>query len=289
MGNVLYRGDNLGILRELVPDGSVGFAYLDPPFNSGQDWYMKPAAGCRDQVLAFTDTWTWTPDAAQEYKQLTAADTPLAAILEWFRSILGERGALAYLCHMALRLTELHRVLAPAGGIFLHCDPTMSHYLQILLDQVFGAPNLAARIAWKRTSAHSNAKSFARVHDTILAYRRTSAAPWCHPDGPMILAGHGDVWLDIPPVNSAARERLGYPTQKPLPLLTRLLTLATAAGGALPGPGIVVLDPNCGSGTTIEAADRLGYGWIGIDLSAAAIGLTAARLRARGAVFEVRG
>jgi DNA modification methylase len=281
MGNLLYCGDNLEVLRRCVPSGSVGVVYLDPPFNSGKDWYMKPPAGGRGQVLAFTDTWPWTPDAAQAYEQLTAAGGVQGAVLEWLRGILGERAGLAYLCHMAPRLTELHRVLRPDGGIFLHCDTSMSHYLQILLDAMFGERNLAARIVWKRTSAHSNAKGFARVHDTILAYRRGGTAAWCHPDGSMNLNGHGDVWADIPPVNGSARERLGYPTQKPLPLLTRILTLA-AAGGPL-------LDPNCGSGTSIEAAHQLGLGWTGIDLTQAAINLAQGRLRAAGADFEVRG
>lgn len=283
MGNVLYCDDNLTILRGYVRSGTVGLVYLDPPFNSGKNWYMKPHGGGRGQVLAFTDTWQWSAEAAQQYKECTAPGSPQAEILEYFRDVLGEGGPLAYLAHMAARLAELHRVLAPAGGIFLHCDPVMSHYLKILLDQTFGAGNFAAEIIWKRTSSHNNVKrNLARVHDVILAYRRSDHAPWCGPDGQMILGEHGDVWLDLPPVNGSARERLGYPTQKPLPLLTRILTLAAAAGGPL-------LDPNCGCGTSIDAAQRLGLGWIGIDLSQAAINLTQARLRACGAAFEVRG
>jgi site-specific DNA-methyltransferase (adenine-specific) len=280
----LYRGDNLAVLRKHVPTGSVSVVYLDPPFNSGRDWHLGPScAAGKVGDLAFTDRWAWTADAALQYKELTAPDSPQGFALEWFASILGETGALAYLTHMAARFPELHRVLTPAGGLFLHVDDTMNHYLKILLDQVFGDQNFAGQIIWKRTSAHNNAKrGLPRVHDVILVYRRGDTAPWCDQDGLMNFGEHGDVWTDIPPVNRAGRERLGWPTQKPLPLLTRILTLAAS-------PGDVVLDPNCGAGTAIEAAQQQGLGWIGIDLSDAAIDLTQARLAGYGADYEVHG
>jgi site-specific DNA-methyltransferase (adenine-specific) len=233
-------------------------------------------------VLAFTDRWKWTEAAAQGYKELTAPGSPQGPALEWFRGVLGESGALAYLAHMAARFPELHRVLSPDGGLFLHVDQTMSHYLKILLDHVFGAGNFAGQIIWKRTSAHTTKRDWGRIHDTILACRRGDRAPWCGPDGRMLPGEHGDVWLDIPPLNMSARERLGYPTQKPVPLLTRIITLAGEPGG-------ILLDPNCGCGTSLEAAQRLGLGWIGIDLSPAAISLTRARLRVLGTDFEVHG
>jgi DNA modification methylase len=277
----LHCADNLEVLRG-VPSGTAGVVYVDPPFNSGLDWHMNPPAGSREPVLAFTDKWKWTQDAAQQYKELTAPGSPQGPALEWFRGILGEKGALAYLVHMAARFPELHRVLGPQGGLFLHVDETMSHYLKILLDHVFGRGNFAGQIIWKRSSAHTTKRGLGRMHDTILVFRRGDRAPWCGPDGLMRFGGHGDVWLDIPPINSQARERLGYPTQKPLPLLTRIITLAGK-------PGDVLLDPNCGCGTSLDAAQRLGLGWIGIDLSPAAIGLTQARLRALGADFEVHG
>jgi site-specific DNA-methyltransferase (adenine-specific) len=278
----LYCGDNLEVLRE-QPSRSVHLVYLDPPFNSGRDWYMKSPAGGREQILVFTDKWKWTLGAAQQYKDCTAAGGPLGAALEWFRGILGESGPLAYLAHMAARFSELHRVLGPAAGLFPHVDETMSHYLKILLDQVFGCENFAGQIIWKRTSSHNNVKQgLARVHDVILAYRRDDHATWCDRDGQMILGEHGDVWLDIPPLNGSTRERLGYPTQKPLPLLTRIITLAGGAGDML-------LDPYCGCGTSIDAAQMLGLGWIGIDASPDAINLTQSRLRACGADFELHG
>ena len=277
----LHCADNLEVLRGM-PSGTVGLVYLDPPFNSGRDWHMNPPAGSREPVLAFTDTWKWTQDAAQQYKELTMPGSPQGPALEWFRDILGEKGALAYLVHMAGRFPELHRVLGPQGGLFLHVDDTMSHYLKILLDHVFGRENFAAQIIWKRSSGHTTKRSLGRVHDTILVFRRSDRAPWCGPDGLMLLGGHGDVWLDIPPLNAQARERLGYPTQKPLPLLTRIITLAGK-------PGDILLDPNCGCGTSLDAAQRLGLGWIGIDLSSDAIALTQSRLRALGADFEVHG
>jgi site-specific DNA-methyltransferase (adenine-specific) len=274
----LHCADDLAVLRG-VPSGSVGMVYLDPPFNSGQDWHMKPPAGSRE--LAFTDKWKWTEDAALLYKELTSPGGPQGPALEWFRGILGESGDLAYLVHMAARFPELHRVLGPRGGLFLHIDAVMCSYLKILLDHVFARRNFAGQITWKRTSAHTK-RGWARVTDTILAFRRSDQAPWCGPDGLMRFGGHGDVWLDIPPVNSQARERLGYPTQKPLPLLTRIISLAGE-------PGSTLLDPNCGSGTSLDAAQRLGLGWIGIDLSPDAISLTQARLRALGADFDIHG
>lgn len=277
----LHCADNLEVLCG-VPSGTVGVVYLDPPFNSGRDWHMNPPAGSREPVLAFTDTWRWTEDAAQQYKELTVPGSPQGPALEWFRGILGENGALAYLAHMAARFPELHRVLGPQGGLFLHVDETMSHYLKILLDRVFGRGNFAGQIIWKRSSSHQTKRGLGRVHDTILVFRRGDRAAWCGPDGRMLLGEHGDVWLDIPPVNASARERLGYPTQKPLPLLTRIITLAGE-------PGDILLDPNCGCGTSLDAAQRLGLGWIGIDLSPAAISLTQVRLRALGADFEVHG
>jgi DNA modification methylase len=276
----LHCADNLDVLRGL-PSGTAGVVYLDPPFNSGRDWYMKPQAGSREPVLAFTDKWKWTEASAPLYKELTAPGSRQRPALEWFRGILGESGALAYLVHMAARFPELHRVLGPQGGLVLHVDDTMCHYLKILLDCVFGRGNFAGQIIWKRTSAHTK-RGWAKVTDTILVFRRSDQAAWCGPDGLMRFGGHGDVWLDIPPVNARARERLGYPTQKPLPLLTRIISLVGK-------PGDILLDPNCGCGTSLDAAQRLGLGWIGIDLFPAAISLTQARLRALGADFEVHG
>jgi adenine specific DNA methylase Mod len=116
---------------------------------------------------------------------------------------------------MAARFSELHRVLGPAGGLFLHVDDTMSHYLKILLDQVFGCENFAGQIIWKRTSSHNSVKrGLARVHDVILAYRRDGHATWCDRDGQMLLGEHGDGWLDIEPLNGSTRERLWLPDTK---------------------------------------------------------------------------
>lgn len=279
----LYCGDNLEVLCG-VPDGTVQVVYLDPPFNTGRDWHMKPPTGSRKPVLAFTDRWAWTEGAAQQYKELTAPGSVQAPALEWFRGILGESGDLAYLLHMAARFPELHRILNPDGGLFLHVDDTMSHYLKILLDYVFGAENFAGQIIWKRSSGSNRVeRGMPRVHDTILVFRRSATAAWCTPDGQALFGEHGDVWVDIPPLNAQAKERLGYPTQKPRALLTRIIGLAGQ-------PGDILLDPNCGCGTSLDAAQRLGLGWIGIDLNPDAITLTQTRLRAAGAAdFEVHG
>ena len=298
---LLFCGDNLAVLRGHLPPGFVDLVYLDPPFNSGRDYHFMPSsspAGTGRGVLAFSDIWRWTPAAARHYQDGAGGGLPsdAAATLAGFRSILGEGPALAYLTHMAPRIVALHTALKQTGGLFLHCDPAMSHYLKILLDSVFGVRNFCCEIVWKRTSAHNGTRRFGGVHDTIFVYRRTGAAHWWSPrdgftraaqacacarpaGGP---AAAGDVWDDIPPLNGRAAERLGYPTQKPAALLTRIISLATRGGDLL-------LDPCCGSGTAIDAAQELGRHWIGIDTSQAAIALVRDRLRRFGAVpYEVR-
>jgi site-specific DNA-methyltransferase (adenine-specific) len=271
VGNSLYCEDNLTALSR-VPAGSVKVAYADPPFNSGSDWFRPDGNG--GQALAFTDKWAWGEDAAQQYKEACAASRATAGCMEWFRGILGETGALAYLSHMALRFPGLHRVLTPDGALFLHVDQAMCHYLKILLDCVFGEDGFAGEIIWKRTSAHKASRGFGRIHDNILVYLRS-------PAGRISLGEDGNLWLDIAPARR--KERTGWPTQKPQPLLDRIIAVSGAR------PGDMLLDPNCGGGTALAAAHRAGLAWTGIDLSADAIGLCQARLRAAGATFDVTG
>lgn len=357
--NHLYYGDNLRVLRDEIADGSVDLIYLDPPFNSNASYnvlFKGPAGNdSAAQIEAFDDTWHWT-DAAEEAfgEVLRSGNGAAAEMLRAMRSFLGENDMMAYLAMMAVRLLELHRVLKPTGSLYLHCDPTASHYLKILLDAVFGARNFRNEIVWKRTTAHSDTKGrFSHETDIILFFSSSDETVWNTPFGPhseKYIKSHyrhkderglhrhdniirsqsmgprpnlvyefggftppfgwrvireklealadddriywaktgtpylkryldeqpgeivGNLWDDINPVNSRAQERLGYPTQKPVALLERIVNASS-------NPGDVVLDPFCGCGTTVHAAEKLGRNWIGIDVTHLAIGLIEKRLR----------
>jgi len=372
--NTLYYGDNLEVMRKYLPDEGIDLVYLDPPFNSNRDYNLlfreqsgEPAQG---QIKAFTDTWQWSERAYDEFCQ-TCAVPALVELVQGFVRTLGRNDLTAYLVMMAPRLVELHRVLKPTGSLYLHCDPTASHYLKVMLDVIFGAKNFRNEIVWKRTSAHSGARRWGDVHDILLFYSKTedyhwntvfqpheakhveskytfvdargkympsdltgagrtsgdSGKPWRGYDPSALgrhwavprktveeLAGkerasqmttqekldlldaHGyihwpdrgkgfprfkkylsegtliqDVITDIPPINSQARERLGYPTQKPLALLERIIQASSNEGDT-------VLDPFCGCGTAIVAAQKLNRRWIGIDITHLAIALIKYRL-----------
>jgi DNA modification methylase len=364
---MLYYGDNLEVLREKVDAESVDLVYLDPPFNPNRAHNVIFARHPHDadtaaaQIQAFEDTWHWTPVTEQQYRQYTGGKLPTrpADALMAFRTLLGENDAMAYLVNMAPRLVELRRVLKPGGTLYLHCDPTMSHYLKITLDAVFGPGSFRNEIIWRRTNARSTSGRWPRVHDVLLMYSlgrpacfrpqhvAADAAKMPHtlvtgPDGrkyqtyeltapgptaegasgqpwrgldPGIMGRHwgnvpavmdewdrtglihwpakggfprrraaepfdpssrvvmvDDVWTDIDRLNQAATERIHYPTQKPLALLARIIAASSEADG-------VVLDPFCGCGTTIDAAQRLGRQWIGIDVAYIAIDIIRKRLR----------
>ncbi len=191
--DVLYYGDNLEILRKYVPDASVDLVYLDPPFNSNRDYNVifKDESGRNSdaQLLAFEDTWHWGPDAEAQYAYLTntaqnggRVPSTVSTIVAALRSGIGENQMMAYLVEMAVRLVELHRVLRPTGSLWLHCDPTASHYLKLILDGVFGPRFFRNEVVWKRTSAHSDAKQggnrAGRVHDVLLFYTRSDDTTW---------------------------------------------------------------------------------------------------------------
>lgn len=364
--NTLYYGDNLDILRRYVEDESVDLVYLDPPFNSNADYNVlfaeKDGTQAHAQIKAFEDTWSWDLEAAQEYAEvLRSGHDRVAKCLKGIHDFLGGSDMLAYLSMMALRLIELRRVLKPTGSIYLHCDPTASHYLKIVMDAVFGPENYRSEIIWKRTNSRSTSGKWPRLHDIILQYARADqakfspvqvpgdmqkiphtlitwkdglkyqtyelTAPGVTKDGesgkpwrgfdPTSMGRHwansqatmeewnaqelihwakagkaggfprrrdenpfvaedrmvtvGDVWTDIDRINQAARERLGYPTQKPEALLDRVVSATSAEGD-------VILDPFCGCGTTIVAAHKLGRRWIGIDITHLAINLIKVRL-----------
>ncbi len=358
--NYLYFGDNLEILRRFVKDESVDLIYLDPPFNSKRDYNAvftgKGGQKAAAQVQAFEDTWRWDEVAAAAYEEVvfTGTHTGAAEFLKAMRALLGTNDMLAYLTMMTIRMVELHRVLKPTGSIYLHCDPTMSHYLKVMMDSVFSTRCYRNEIIWKRYHAHNDAKTaFAKLTDTILFFSKSSAAnfnPVFVPHDPEYIekffthkdsAGRryatnnlqspnprpnltyeykgfppppngwkvsyermveldeqgrlefpkkadgrirlryfldemdgqvvGNVWDDIPSLSSSHSERLGYPTQKPLALLERIINASSNEGD-------VVLDPFCGCGTTITAAQKLNRNWIGIDITHLAVNLMRTRL-----------
>ena len=365
--NRLYYGDNLEVMRESIAAESVDLVYLDPPFNSNRAYnvifgkHARGGNGASAQIQAFGDTWQWTHVTDQQYQRLTGAGElpmPVADALMAFHALLGENDALAYLVNMAPRLVELRRVLKPTGSLYLHCDPTMSHYLKMLLDATFGADNFRSEIIWRRYGSHNDAKGYGSVHDVIFYYvkgktftfnkqftayadayvaqRFRSADPdgrrWREqnlvspnprpnltyaytalngityepppngwkvtPDRMAVLdaerrllypakaggrlrlknyldEGRGvpvpDLWTDIVAIGGTSPERLGYQTQKPVALLERIVAASSNEGD-------VVLDPFCGCGTAVDAAQRLNRQWIGIDIAYIAIDLIEKRL-----------
>ena len=295
MGNRLYFGDCLDVLREDVADETVDLIYLDPPFNSKR-LYNAFIGGA--QWVAFDDTWRWH-EAVDDFHEV-AGRLDIASTMEGLRRILGEGPELAYLAYMANRLAECRRVLKPTGSIWLHCDPTMSHYLKVLMDGVFGHRNFRNEMVWcySRPSA-PNQRQLSRVHDTLFWYSmgktwtfnpdeiRQPYAPGSRAregyaadaskiaDGTVQLDERGkfpESWMYIPPLKGNSKESLGYPTQKPLALLTRIITASSNEGD-------VVLDPFCGCGTTIHAAQNLRRKWIGIDVCVNACKIIEQRLR----------
>jgi len=180
--NALYYGDNLDILRRHIPSESVDLVYLDPPFNSNATYNVLfgDAKGERSaaQIQAFDDTWHWDQSAALAFDDVLQQGGRSAEAMRAFETLLGHGDMLAYLAMMAPRLIELRRVLKPTGSLYLHCDPTASHYLKVLLDAVFGPENYRNEIVWKRTSGHSDARRFGRAHDVILYFARAAGAIW---------------------------------------------------------------------------------------------------------------
>jgi len=367
--NTLFYGDNLFILCEYLPGESVDLIYLDPPFNSSRNYNVlfkdEHGSESQAQIAAFEDTWHWNLEAERTYTELlTEAPEHVARMIESLRVFIGDNQMMAYLVMMVARLVELHRVLKPTGSLYLHCDPTASHYLKIMLDTIFGAQNFRNEIIWKRTNVHSDAKHWSPVNDTILFYTKGTKFTWNPPYAPHSeqhveskytatdsdgrrftlsdmtspnprpnmmyewkgypsppngwrysqetmakLDAEGRIWYpdsktkrprlkryldempgtllssnwtDIPPINSQAAERLGYPTQKPLALLERIIQASSH-------PGDVILDPFCGCGTAIAAAQKLGRKWIGIDITHLSIALMKYRLEAMfpGITYDV--
>ena len=379
MNNKLYYGDNLDVLRsrEYFPDECVDLIYLDPPFNSSRSYNVlfksEGGADSPAQITAFEDTWHWGETAEATYDDLIVhAPNEVSTAVEALMNLIQRNQMMAYLVMMTARLVELHRVLKPTGSLYLHCDPTASHYLKIVLDAIFGTENFRNHITWKRTSSHNNAKKWGPISDNILFYTKSddftwnivyqpyeqgyldsfyryedgrgrysagdltgagtskgdSSKPWrgidptltgrhwavpnsqlaeAYPDldlsalsvqerldlldeaGLIHWPARGskpqrkrylkdakgipiqEIITDIRPLGAHAKERLSYPTQKPLALLERII-LASSNEGDL------VLDPFCGCGTANAAAHKLGRRWIGIDITHLATALQKYRL-----------
>ncbi|MFH0766118.1 MAG: DNA methyltransferase [Calditrichota bacterium] len=324
--NRLFFGDNLEFLRNTYyfPNESVDLIYLDPPFNSAQNYNIlfKEEAGTPStaQIKAFEDTWYWDEAAAWALHELNSAQfkapSPLVQLMNTLEQFLGHTPMFAYLLMMSVRLVELRRILKPTGSLFLHCDPTASHYLKLVLDGVFGPKRFCNEIVWHYRRWPAKSKRLQRMHDVVLYYGKERAVfnvitepygDWIEKDYKYVdedgrrwrwHSPHGvrqkvylddpergvpinDVWM-IPFIGSTAKERLGYPTQKPLALLKRILSIAS-------NPGDLILDPFCGCGTTIDAVETLNQEnpnepprqWIGIDITHLAIDLIKSRLATR--------
>jgi site-specific DNA-methyltransferase (adenine-specific) len=407
--NTLFYGDNLDILRDYLIDECVDLIYLDPPFNSSRNYNVlfkdEHGVDSEAQIIAFEDTWHWTVTTEHAYYQLVHyGPDNVAGIMEALRRAIGTNQMMAYITMMTSRLIELHRVLKPTGSLYLHCDPTASHYLKVISDNIFGPQNFRNEIVWRRTTAHGPQRSFGPIHDTILFYTKTgdyffqvvkrpymrkhvveryikdesgrykfhrggnmltgagttqgeSGSPWrgFNPsaknrhwaipgflteqmppefeklgvlakldalyDAGLIEIRDGlawpqplrylqsddgqplqDIWAyqpytedtvygtnegidhDVSWLGPIDPERLGYQTQKPLGLLERIIKSSCPKEG-------VILDPFCGCGTAIAAAQKLGRKWIGIDITHLSIALQKYRLGAMfpGFTFKVIG
>ena len=291
----LFYGDNLDVMRRHIGDESVDLVYLDPPFNSNATYNILFAErdGSRSaaQIKAFGDTWRWDQEAAAVFAEVVEGGGEVSKAMQAFRTILSESNMLAYLAMMAPRLVELRRVLKPTGSIYLHCDPTASHYLKLLMDAVFDAERFLNEVIWFYKTGGASKRYWSRKHDTILVYTKTKDWKFeAQKEKSYLMHKYGfsnvtieedeggaytfvnarDVW-DIPALRGNQPERLGYPTQKPVALLTRIIEASCPADG-------VVLDPFCGCGTTIAAAEELGRRWIGIDVTYLATHLIKNRL-----------
>lgn len=298
--NKLYFGDNLDILREHIHTESVDLIYLDPPFNSKATYNVlfaeKSGEQSAAQITAFEDTWHWGLEAEKAFREVvTLGSRQLADLLQALRTFLGSNDMMAYLTMMAIRLDELHRVLKPTGSIYLHCDPTASHYLKLLMDAVFMAKNFRNEIVWCYAGGGIPKKDFPRKHDIIFRYRKSNRFfynPIYRPYTPgtikrgrtkvkgkyakagLRLEGTpvNDWWIDVPKITSPTDpQKIGYPTQKPEALLERIIKASSNEGD-------LILDPFCGCGTTIAVAERLNRRWLGIDITHLAITLIKKRL-----------
>lgn len=314
--NRLYRGDCKHAMQEMHEEGILAdLIYLDPPFNSNQVYNLVFRAGGKDaQTTAFTDMWG-TPHAEQLRLAFTDMLDGMAGISEalkdmvslWVNVLLrgnnDDRRLLNYLVYITERLILMQKVLAPGGSIYLHCDPTASHYLKVMMDAVFGRENFRNEVVWHYATGGASKRHYAKKHDTLLFYTKDDkyyfdADSIRVPRTPEVLrrirSGTPnatratdetklpvDVFTDINALNAMDKERLGYTTQKPLALLERIVKASCPDGG-------LVFDPFCGCGTTVEAAHKNKRNWIGVDISSSAIGEIQTRAQTRMHLREKR-
>jgi site-specific DNA-methyltransferase (adenine-specific) len=315
--NILYFGDNLEILRDRdrIAAESIDLIYLDPPFNSKKDYNLifADARGERStsQVEAFEDSWRWGEEAEATYQYLANSGEnrgrvppEVSRLIGALRHGIGDNDVMAYLVMMTVRLIEMHTVLKRSGSIYLHCDPAASHYLKIVMDAIFGATNFRREIVWRSgwvSGFKARARNWVRNHDILLYYVKDLGGGWTfnkdlayvpHPPGYQRRGGGEnprgtaieDVWTDIysPWIMSFSTEKLGWPTQKPVALLKRIVEISSK-------PGDVVLDPFCGCGTALAACEELRdkRHWIGIDITPLAIAVIKDRMRAAYGLVDI--
>ena len=286
----LYRGDCLDWMRRW-PDECADLIYLDPPFNSstGYDIGVAASTSVTSRARAFNDTWKWDDPAVERLRRIQGdAGHPAHNAVVGLLHQLGESSMLAYLTYMAERLAEMWRLLKLTGSIYLHCDQTASHYLKIVMDGIFGANCFRNEVVWSYRTGGVSKRYWPRKHDVLLfyvksnSYRHRPLQERVLYDKPFFNAQYDeegrpyadvyvrDVWDDIKPIINVSKERLGYPTQKPVALLERIIEASSS-------PGDMVLDPFCGCGTTVVAAESLGRRWAGVEISAFAIDLVQER------------
>ena len=274
----LFLEDNLPVLRGLDSD-SIDLIATDPPFNKGVPAFKGTTKA--GQNVEFKDVWNWDEDVHVDWlNEMSKRHPTLANVIRYANAAAGDDMG-AFLCWMAVRVLEMHRVLKDTGSIYLHCDPTASHYLKAMMDAVFGRKNFRNEIVWAYTGPSNTKRWFPRKHDVILFYVKTDDAPFNWQDVRVpyqkletgntkgifkqsaTLDSKGKVvedwWHNITPVGRIAKERVGYPTQKPLALYARMIQASS-------NPGDMVLDPFAGCATTCVAAEQLGRQWIGIDI-----------------------
>ena len=329
--NRLYYGDCLTIMRDHMKIGSVDLIYLDPPFNSNREYnaIYKDETGrpLPDQINAFCDLWELNEERERALRTMPVLmreagidDDAVEFWRLWMNALRKTNPRLlAYLSYMVERLLLMKGILRPTGSIYLHCDPTASHYIKVMMDAIFGHTNFRSEIVWQRHGGfkRSSAMQFPQKNDTILFYAKSASTVTFNtqykPHKPEYVrrfkkdkegrlyrddvnpTGGGrrtiyldetqgdiidSVWTDIPPVNPNARERMGYATQKPVRLLKRIIAASS-------NPGDTVFDPFCGCATTLEAAHALDRRWVGIDIAIHAIKRVAkVRLRERLKLVE---
>ena len=289
-------------MHRSIPTETIDLVYLDPPFNSNRDYnlFLEGESRPAKNRKAFTDTWRWNKTSEYALTQIEESSPELHSLIKGLVNGLKNTPVAAYLAMITPRLLEIHRVLKNTGSLYLHCDPTSSHYLKIILDRIFGVAHFRNEITWSYKGGGRSNKQFARKHDTILFYTksdiwtfnyqdilvdRTNRTYFTDENGNRYWLKYGkryylkhegkvpeDWWADIDPLHGPYKERLGYPTQKPLALLERIIRASSNEGD-------IILDPFCGCGTTLVAAEQLNRKWIGIDISRDAMEITEKRMR----------